>query len=126
MPSKENLWPPQELSRWAHTSDDLKLGLNLNPGSGLCWLVCGMDSLATHLLALHYSLPFYYLWSLHSLKTPGFLSTEDILFKIVHPWSTHYSNHSVVFSFPTCSPSCCGVGSEGTWQEGERDSGYEG
>lgn len=85
MPSKENLRPPQELSRSAHTSHDLKLGLNLNPGSGLCWLVCGMDSLATHPLALHYSLPFYYLWSLHSQKTPGFLSTKNVLLQIVPP-----------------------------------------
>lgn len=127
MPSEENLWPPQELSRWAHTSCDLKLGLNLNPGSGFCWLVCGMDSLATHPLALRYSLPFYDLWSLHSQKTPGFLRTKDILLKIVHPWSMHYSNRSVVFSFPLCLPACSGSVLEVRVpiRRGRRRVGYE-
>lgn len=94
MPLVENLGLSQELCRWGHTSGVLKLGLNLNPGSGSL-LACVRSGLAMHPLAPHCSLRFYYLWSFRSQKTPGFLSTKGIVLQTVHPESIQLSTHSV-------------------------------
>lgn len=87
---------------------------------GLCWLVCAMDSLAMRPLALRCSLCFYYLWSFHSQKTPGFLSTKDIFLKLVYPESTQDSKYSCLF-LPALFPHLLRVCWKGGYQAGGRE-----